>query len=122
MGREITIGRYMHEVDLIESLGKGAGLGSIAVAALVMLSRIVKTIGERMIGAIDKLTDRLDEHSKSDIGAISLLTERMARMEGKIDTALELTPVEGIRRARTDQPMAAAAGYYSPRKPPREDG
>ena len=104
------------DADLIKLVGQGAGLGTVAVGALLMLGRIVKLIGERMIAAIDKVTDRLDEHSKADIGAISLLTERMARMEGKLDVALEITPIES-RRART----APEAGYYPARKPPRDD-
>lgn len=113
----------MSETEVFAEIAKGAGLGMIALAALLILGRVVARIGERMIQAIDKVSTRIDEHSKEDIGAIGDLSERIARLEGKIDIAMEFTPVENARARRAkSEPGGARSGYYGPRKPPRGDG
>lgn len=82
---------------------------------------ILYRVGLRMIAAIDKLVDKIDAHTKVDIDYHNEVQQEIVALKSRIDTALELTPVEGHRRPRSE-PGVPRPGYYGPRKPPREDG
>jgi hypothetical protein len=125
--------------------------GGVALVALVMLGYIIKKIGERMIGSIDKLTERSDANTKvvsdslitatttittsvnrqseATVTALGGLSERVARVEGRIEgiagsrgeifdepTPVEAPEVRGYRKA-----MTPAHGHpslpYGPSRP-----
>lgn len=112
--------------SLLEKLLAQGGMG----AALLALAYL---LGTRLIKAIDKMTDKFDEHTKADIGAITELTRIMVRMDAKLDTILDErqrvpragsigseddTPVRGVPRARTP---ARGVGAYGPSRGTSDD-
>lgn len=111
--------------------------GGIALVALVMLGWVIKRIGERMIGSIDKLTERHDTNAKAvteslvssatsittsinrsseaTVQALGGLSERVARIEGmalREGFSEEPTPVEHPE-ARSRKPVTPAQGNPS---------
>lgn len=79
------------------------GVGGILAA---IIGWIMYKIGMRLISAIDKQTERIDEHTKADVSALTALTLRIERMETHLETKLDgfvdrvedwldRTPVEG---------------------------
>lgn len=81
------------------------GQAGIGVGALIILSRVVWRIGERMIEAIDKLSSRVDEHTKLDLAHHAKVSERLAGLEGMIEGVLDqadrFTPVGPVPRSDT---------------------
>lgn len=93
----------MNDVDLIKLLGQS----SVAVAALFVLAKIVAKIGDRMIAAIDRVSARIDEHTKTDtlaladvgnqVGALrqdiavghQVLSQHIAVLSTRVDTVIE---------------------------------
>ena len=111
----------METADFLKLLGQTGITG----VALLVLGRIIYRIGERMIAAIDKVTMKIDEHTKADLVAMSEVREDLATIQIRIDTALDITPIRAQKppRARTNpEGLPVTAGYYGPRKAPREDG
>lgn len=87
---------------------------------------ILYRVGLRMIAAIDnlvakvtvaidKLADKVDAHTKVDIEYHNDVQQDLVALRTRIDTALELTPVEG-HRVRTS-PGGVPAGEYSMHRP-----
>lgn len=95
----------MDNTELLKLLGTGG----ISLVALLVLARLVLRIGERMIvaqdkmvTAIEKIGEKVDDHTKADVAAQGEVAERIARLEGKIDESLNWsrpTPVEDLRGA-----------------------
>lgn len=79
----------------------------VAVAALVVLAKIVARVGERMILAIDRVSIKIDEHTKTDTLALAdvgnqvgALRQDIAVLASRVDTVIdwgERTPVGGFR-------------------------
>jgi len=114
------------DASLLEKLLAQGGMG----AALLALAYL---LGMRLIKAIDKMTDKFEEHTKADVGAITELTKIMVRMDAKLDTVLDErqripraasigseddTPVRGVGRARTP---ARGVGAYGPGRGNNDD-
>jgi hypothetical protein len=74
---------------------------------------ILYRVGLRMIAAIDKLVDKIDAHTKVDVEYHNEVREDLAALRSRIDTALELTPVEGHRRATPGRGVVAGEYSYS---------
>jgi hypothetical protein len=104
----------MDNADFLKLLGQSG----IAVVALLSLGRIVQKIGERLIDAIDKLTSKLDEHTKADLAAMAEVRADLEAIQIRIDTAMDLTPIRGAKRVKTSP---GVPGYYPPHRPPRQD-
>lgn len=103
----------MDQQQLVTLIGQGSGW-----AALVW---VIYKIGLKMIAAIDRNTQKLEEHTTQDLAAMADVREDLAALGARIDTALDLTPIRGVKKYERPQSQPGA-GYYGPRKPPREDG
>ncbi len=88
-------------------------------------------VGLRMIASLDKLgekweaaskllSDRIDDHTRTDVEYHNDVAKQLERIEARIDTALELTPVRPMERSRervkTD-PQGIPEGRYSLTRP-----
>lgn len=71
---------------------------------------IIYKVGLRLIAAIDKLVDKIDAHTKVDIEYHNEVREDLAALRSRIDTALELTPVES-RRVTPPRGVSTEYGY-----------
>lgn len=70
------------------------GVGGLTVFALY---RVLIVVGERFIKALDRVAEKIDQHTKEDLASHAELSERVARIEKAIDADLlwrERTPVE----------------------------
>lgn len=54
--------------ELIKLIGQG-GMGVLSVGILVVLGKIVWKVGLKMVAAIDRMIDKLDSHTKTDVEA-----------------------------------------------------
>jgi hypothetical protein len=59
--------------------------GGIGAAALGILGKIALKVADRMIGAIDALSKEARDTGKATVDALGLLTQRLARLEGKVE-------------------------------------
>ena len=84
----------MTEPDIWERLSQ-FGLAGIFAG---ILGWIIYKVGLRMIAVIDKLAEKVDNHTNVDIEYHNEVQNELAALRSRIDTALELTPVEGHRR------------------------
>lgn len=84
----------MTDLDLWKLLAQ-YGLAGIFAG---IIGWVLYRVGLRMIAAIDKLVDKIDAHTKVDIEYHNEVQNELAGLRARIDTALELTPVEGHRR------------------------
>lgn len=109
----------MEAADALKLAGQ-YGVGGILAA---IVGWIMYKIGLRLIGAIDKQTERIDEHTKADVAALSALTLRIERMETRLDTKLDAfvdrvedwldrTPIEGPPQPRSQPAARTAQGEY----------
>lgn len=104
----------MIDADLIKLLAQGG----IAAALIVLLM----WSGRQLVTAVKDLGKEIREHTAKDLEHHAEVRETVVRMEARLDTLLEVTPVEGMRRTRTN-PHGVQAGYYGPRRPgTRDDG
>jgi len=133
----------MNDTEIWKLLGQSG----IAVGALIVLARIVYRVGERMILAIDKVTEKIEAHTKADTAALAAvgvavgdLRQDIAVLAERVDTVIdwgERTPtgfVESlpVHRASTrdvtrelDRPasqerLPRPGGEYSFRRPPAD--
>jgi len=75
----------------------------------------------KVTAAIDKLGDKLDAHTKVDVEYHNEVQQDLVAIKTRIDTALELTPVEGVRVQTS--PRGVPVGEYSHHRPrTRNDG
>lgn len=99
------------------------GLGAIFAG---IIGWVLYKVGLRLIAAIDRLVAKIDdliqrvdakidEHTRIDIEHHADVREEIIGLRSRIDTALELTPVEGHRRQTP--PRGVQAGYYGPGRP-----
>jgi hypothetical protein len=84
----------MSDIDVWKLLAQ-YGLAGIFAG---IIGWIIYRIGLRMIAAIDKLIDKIDAHTKIDVEYHNEVQQELLGLRTRIDTALELTPVEGHRR------------------------
>jgi len=59
--------------------------GGVGIAALAVLAKIALRVAERMIAAIDALSKEARDTGKATVDALSKLTERLSRLEGKVE-------------------------------------
>jgi hypothetical protein len=104
----------MSMAEIIKVLSQ-YGLGAIFAG---ILGWVLYKVGLRMIAAIDRLIaridgldEKIDEHTKADIEHHGKVREEIIGLRTRIDTALELTPVEPVRRQTP--PRGVDTGYYS---------
>lgn len=110
--------------------GIAAQYGLAGFMALI-IGWIGYRIGLRMIASLDKLgekweaaskllSDRIDDHTRTDVEYHNDVAKQLERIEARIDTALELTPVRPLERTRervkTD-PHGIPEGRYSLTRP-----
>lgn len=96
------------------------GQGGIAAALLA----VIFFVGKGMIRAVDKLAERIDDHTSKDLEHHGEVKGAIDRLEGRIDGIMETTPVREQRayrereRDRVKTPRAVPAGQYGMRRPP----
>lgn len=104
------------------------GLGAIFAG---IIGWVLYKVGLRLIAAIDRLivkiddlgtriNDKLDGHTRIDIEHHAEVREEIIALRSRIDTALELTPVEGHRRQTPSR--GVPQGYYPPARPKTQGG
>jgi len=59
--------------------------GGVGAAALTILGKIALKVADRMIDAIDALSKEARDTGKATVDALSSLTERLSRLEGKVE-------------------------------------
>lgn len=59
--------------------------GGIGAAALTIIGKIALKVADRMIAAIDALSKEARDTGKATVEALSHLTERLSRLEGKVE-------------------------------------
>jgi hypothetical protein len=88
------------------------GQGGFGLALLYLLYYV----GTRLVTAVDKLSTKLDEHTKLDIQAQNEVRHALVALQTRIDTIAELTPVEGVPRQELRDtrsgPVRTDAGVY----------
>lgn len=124
------------DTDIVKLVSQGG----IALAALVLLARTVWRVGERMIIAIDRVSARLDEHTKTDVAAldavgkslaavgqtversVSALQLDVARLSTRVDTVIERADRTPVPLGIDDPPSTRDrphGGEYSQHRPGR---
>jgi len=86
----------MDSDNIIKLIGGGGAL----VGALYILAKVLFRIGERMIAAIDRIGQKVDDHTKADIAAQTEVKEAIAGFDAKLEEVLagrqRLTPIQGV--------------------------
>ena len=103
----------MEDNQIIGIIGQGGIAGALIL--------VIYKIGSKLVEVIEKLGTKVDDHTTKDLAAMSAVREDLAALDAKIDVIADLTPIRGVRQTRAASQPGAQAGYYSPRKPPRED-
>lgn len=98
------------EFDL-SKLSDAGPLGLVVAAFLWLLWKV----GNRIVLALDRLIEKLDEHTKTDVAHHAAVREEMVALSTRIDTALDITPIRS-NRPKTD-PHGVPTGYYAPHRP-----
>ncbi len=98
-----------------QQLASLLGQGGITAALIFVLFKV----GMAIVAALKELRDDIKEHTKQDLAAMAEVREDLSALGARIDTALELTPIRGVKQY--PRPASSPGGYYGPRKPPRED-
>ena len=108
--------------------------GGIGAAALLILGKVALKVADRMVTAIDALAKEARDTGKATVDALSQLTQRLSRLEGKVEilSGVESTgPVQQqwpedetseVRRVRERGERArseAGETGYGPMKPTR---
>jgi len=105
--------------------------GGIGAAALGILGKIALKVADRMITAIDALSKEARDTGKATVDALGKLTERISRIEGKVEVLGAASGVEQwpdsetseVRRVREHErarsPALELHGEYGLGKPPR---
>ena len=114
--------------DQLLQLGAQGGIGLLALG---VIGKIAWRVAERMIAAIDALAKEARDTGRATVDALSSLTERLSRLEGKVEILAsgDVTgPVQQqwpenetseVRRARARSPEPGVEGGYGPLKPRR---
>jgi len=100
-----------------------ASQGGIGLCTVVALYKVLSSVGERAIAALDRNTDILAAHTKDDVAAQHAVSERLARLESKIESELlfrETTPVDQPPPARGI--VGEISGRYRRRGPGGREG
>jgi len=100
----------MESPDILKLLAQ-YGLAGIFAG---VIGWIIYRVGLRMIAAIDRLVDKIDAHTKVDIEYHNEVKQDLGELRARIDTALDLTPVEGRRQT---SPRGVPIGEYSQHRP-----
>ena len=81
--------------------------GGIGAAALALVGKIALKVADRMILAIDALSKETRNTGRATVDALSHLTERLSRLEGKVEILSGDWPQEpAINRERARSPVA----------------
>lgn len=108
--------------------------GGIGAAALLILGKVALKVADRMVTAIDALAKEARDTGKATVDALSSLTERLSRLEGKVEIlagsevtgpvpqqsqwpADETSEVRRVRERARSEP--GEGGGYGPMKPVR---
>jgi hypothetical protein len=107
--------------------------GGIGVVALVIIGKIGLRVAERIIDALGALAKEARDTGKATVDALSSLTERLSRLEGKVEvlgaaSGVDVWPeseTSEVRRTRREHerarssPQIESEGGYGPTKPRR---
>lgn len=75
------------------------------------------------VAALTSLSGKLDAHHTVDLQGHQELATGIARVEGKLDTLYEFTPVNQPVPSRKQTPASGVpAGYYPPQRPKTQGG
>jgi hypothetical protein len=95
--------------------------------ALVLIKNWRETESERttaLANGLSAITTSVNNHSSADIAsherlvaAHNELAKSVVRVEAKLDTIAELTPVTPIPKRSATPATGVSAGYYGPRRP-----
>lgn len=107
----------MTELDLWKILAQ-YGLAGVFAG---IIGWVLYKVGLRMIAAIDKLIEKIDEHTKVDVEHHNDVQQQLTALGARIDTALELTPVEPGRRYQTPG-RGVPVGEYAVHRPKTHGG
>jgi hypothetical protein len=106
--------------------------GGIGATALAIIGKIALKVADRMISAIDALSKEARDTGKATVDALSSLTDRLSRLEGKVEVLASVggdttgpvhqqwpeEEVSEVRRRARSEPGAVEGGY-GPMKPRR---
>jgi len=96
--------------------------GGIGLVALAVIGKIAWRVAERMITAIDALATETRNTGRATVEALGHLTERLSRLEGKVEILASEWPdneTSEVRRVRARSPALGVEGEYGPGRPPR---
>lgn len=81
--------------------------GGIGAAALTIIGKIALKVADRMIAAIDALSKEARDTGRATVEALSHLTERLSRLEGKVEVlAADWSPEPTHSEARPQRERA----------------
>lgn len=95
------------DADLLAKLAQGG-----FAAGLLFLLYLV---GMRIVRALDKVSEKLDSHTKTDMDHHAMVREELVAVTTRIDTLYDLTPVEQPKRQT--RPRGVPIGQYSMQRP-----
>lgn len=90
--------------DFLKLLGQSGAIGAL----ILLLGKVLLKAFDRLIVAIDKLGDRIGkiedavhEHTAKDLEHHAEVQATILRVESRVDTALDLTPIREQRAYKT---------------------
>lgn len=94
--------------ELLKLIGQG-GVGVLSVGILVVLGKVVWKVGLKMVAAIDRMIDKLDSHTKTDVEAWAQVNAMIHQNSKETATQVaelfrEVTQtLESLRQSMTEQ-------------------
>lgn len=107
--------------QLAGQLGQGgitAALIFIIIKGGLILIGALKEFRAELVAEIKSLREEIADHTKQDLAAMAEVRQDLASLSTAVHTALDITPIRGVRAATEP----GSRGFYGPRKPPREGG
>jgi len=80
--------------------------GGIGAAALALVGKIALKVADRMITAIDALSKEARDTGRATVDALSQLTERLSRLEGKVEVLSSDWPQEHANNRKSERERA----------------
>lgn len=99
----------MTEEGLLQAVTQG-GIGAVA---LLLLARVAQRVAERMIDAIDRIGQKLDEHTEKDLKAMAELRQDIAVMNARVETAIDWQERAPVGVPPTPEPARRTPSVYS---------
>lgn len=104
----------MDEQQVIGLAGQGGAFGALML--------VIYKVGMGLVAVIKELRQEIANHTKTDVAAMAEVREDLAALNARIDVIADVTPIRGVPKQSRASTEPGRGGYYSPRKPPREDG